>query len=65
MNPLACLFPDSLSRNLPVFFSEEGGDSTVQIMLGMLRSGPTKGFQKLSRKKIKFLEKELSDLRKF
>lgn len=64
MNPLACLFSDSFSWNLAVPL-EVGGDGTIQIMLGMFRSVPTKGLKKLSSKKIKFFERELSDLRKF
>lgn len=64
MNPLACLFSDSFGWNLAVL-SELGEDGTIQIMLGMFRSVPTKGLKKLSSKKIKFFEKELSDHRKF
>lgn len=44
MNPLACVFSDSFSWNLAVL-SEEGGDGTIQIMLGTFRSGPTKGLK--------------------
>lgn len=46
VNPLACLFSDSFSWNLAVL-SEVGGDGTIQIMLGMFRSVPTKSFKKL------------------